>query len=326
VGDRIEFRQPDKDRGVANGSLGTIKGLDRETGQVRVALDSGKHVTLPLDRPQAIDYGYVSTSYRSQGRTVDQVIALVEARHASRELIYVAASRGRDNAVLITDDRTALVRRLLPEAELSRALDVEKARQIAVAQAELEAVRTRILDLMSRGYGRDAEELRQQRYELQQRSRPDLDQVEHHDLLARRAAAARLNAAANMDLDGSRDDLESRLYALRHGARTDLGDLEDRLSMRDEARLHAAHRTLNERAEAHGWSAARSPLRREALLRLTGERLRRVVDAAERLAHNDGHGLPLGVFRLTVERDAGRLAELAAGRVRERGRWIGRER
>lgn len=326
VGDRIEFRQPDRDRGVANGGLGTIKGLDRETGQAGVALDSGKHVTLSLDRPQAIDYGYVSTSYRSQGRTVDQVIALVEARHASRELVYVAASRGRESAVLITDDRTALVRRLLPGAELSRALDVEKARLIAVAQAQLEDVRTRILDLMVRGYSHDAEELRLRRYELEQRSRLDVDQVEHHELLAQRTDSARLNVAADRHLGGGRDDIEDRLYALRHGARTDLGSLEGRLSMRDEARLHAAHRTLSERAEAHGWTAARSPLHREALLRLTDERLQRVVDAAERLADNDGHGLPLGVYRLTVERDAGRLAALATGRVRGRGPGIGRER
>lgn len=312
VGDRIEFRQPDKDRGVANGSLGTIKGLDLETGQARVALDNGKRLTLDLARPQAIDHGYVSTSYRSQGRTVDQVIALVEARQASRELVYVAASRGRENAVLITDDRTALVRRLLPEVEVSRALDVERARLIASAKTERETVQTQIYDLMLRGHSRDADGLRQQRYELEQRARPDLDQLEHHDLIGQRAKGGAT--------------VEDRLYALRHGPRTDLGSFEDRLPMGDEARLHAAHRTLNERAEAHGWTAARSPLRREVLVRLTDERLQRVLEAAVRVARNEGLGLPLGVYRITIERDVQQLAALASGRRPGRGPWLARER
>lgn len=330
VGDRIEFRQADKDRGVVNGSIGTIKGLDHETGQARVNLDNGKRITLDLARPAAIDHGYVSTSYRSQGRTVDQVIALVEARHASRELVYVATSRGRENAVLITDDRTALVRRLLPETELSRALDVEKARLIAAAKAELAVVREEILHLMSRGNHKETAPLREQHYELEQRSRGDLDQIEHHELLARRADASRFGAPGEKDLDSGQlrfgDDIEDRLYALRHGPRTELGRFTGRLPMREEARLHAAHRVINERAEARGWTAARSPLRYDTLVRLTNERLQRVVDATQQMADLDGLDLPVGVYRLTLEGRAERLAELAAGRTRERGRWIERHR
>ena len=45
---------------------------DRPAGAARVRLDgSEREVTLDLTRPQALDHDYASTSYSSQGRTVD---------------------------------------------------------------------------------------------------------------------------------------------------------------------------------------------------------------------------------------------------------------
>jgi hypothetical protein len=89
---------------------------------------SGRELTLDLRRAQALDLGYASTSYRSQGRTVDHVIDLQNSRVASREGLYVGTSRGRESVLVVTDDREGLVRRLeqtvTPEP---RALDVERA-------------------------------------------------------------------------------------------------------------------------------------------------------------------------------------------------------
>jgi hypothetical protein len=92
---------------------------------------SGREVTLDLRRAQALDLGYASTSYRSQGRTVDHVIDLQNSHTASREGLYVGTSRGRESVLVVTDDRDALVQRLeqtvTPEP---RALDVERAAEI----------------------------------------------------------------------------------------------------------------------------------------------------------------------------------------------------
>ena len=51
-------------------------------------------------------HGYAVTAHRSQGKTVDEVI--VSADGMSRELFYVAASRGRDRISVMTSDAEAL--------------------------------------------------------------------------------------------------------------------------------------------------------------------------------------------------------------------------
>ena len=60
---------------------------------------------MPGDYTQ-MTHGYAVTAHRSQGKTVDEVI--VSADGMSRELFYVAASRGRDRISVITSDAEAL--------------------------------------------------------------------------------------------------------------------------------------------------------------------------------------------------------------------------
>ncbi len=340
VGDRIEFREADKARGVVNGSLGTLRALDRETGLAQVELDKARRtVTVDLRQPQALDHGYVSTSYRSQGRTVDHVIAMVDAQHASRELIYVAASRGRREAVLITDDRAALLTRLgRRETAPTQALDVEReraaelarqaeqarlvehARLVAAAQAELPTIARRHDQARQRTDWDGLERVRDERYEVEQRARPDIDQVRHHDLLSQRESAWRqlhLGDTASERLD-ARDvlaTLDGQLYELRHGPRSDLGGFAGRLPMRLEERLHRAHAAIDARAESKGWPETRSPLTARALARLDGDELRRVVEAAVELSDASWRREPSErALRSTCERGARELTELVDGR------------
>ena len=85
---------------ATNGEIVTVSHVD-ERG--RVCLKDGRVV--PRDYTQ-LTYGYAVTAHRSQGKTVDEVI--VSADGMSRELFYVAASRGRDRISVITSDAEAL--------------------------------------------------------------------------------------------------------------------------------------------------------------------------------------------------------------------------
>ena len=58
-----------------------------------------------------IDRAWAATVHAFQGRTVDNVIAAMEANHVkltTQKSFYVEISRARDRAELVTDDRNAL--------------------------------------------------------------------------------------------------------------------------------------------------------------------------------------------------------------------------
>jgi hypothetical protein len=64
---------------------------------------NGAEVTLPADyAAQHVELAYATTSYRSQGRTVDTTHSLVSPT-TTREVLYVAATRGRGSNKLYVD-------------------------------------------------------------------------------------------------------------------------------------------------------------------------------------------------------------------------------
>ena len=58
-----------------------------------------KRVVWDLHEHRAIEHGYATTSYRSQGRTVDTVFALASAAEARRGL-YVDVTRAREDVTI----------------------------------------------------------------------------------------------------------------------------------------------------------------------------------------------------------------------------------
>ena len=69
----------------------------------RVHLEDGR--TIPSSYKH-FDHGYAVTAHRSQGQSVDAVVIAGETM--SRELFYVAASRGREHLTVITSDKAQL--------------------------------------------------------------------------------------------------------------------------------------------------------------------------------------------------------------------------
>ena len=80
-------------------------------------LEDGRRLELDRNDPQLrhLDHAWASTVHAFQGRTVDNVIAAMEANHphlSSQKSFYVEISRARDRAELVTDDAQALKERL----------------------------------------------------------------------------------------------------------------------------------------------------------------------------------------------------------------------
>ena len=115
AGDRIRWTRNDKGLGLVNSGNAEVLGI--RNGRVTFRLEDGRRLTLTPGEPQLrhLDHAWCSTVHAFQGRTVDNVIAAMEANHptlTTARAFYVEISRARDRAELVTDDAQALKERL----------------------------------------------------------------------------------------------------------------------------------------------------------------------------------------------------------------------
>ncbi len=116
-GDRVLFRENNRDLGVKNGMLGTVERAAE--GHLSIRLDStgvGRAVEVSMADYAAVDHGYATTIHKAQGATVDRAYVLASGS-MDRHLTYVAMTRHRDGVALYADrsefsDMGALTARL----------------------------------------------------------------------------------------------------------------------------------------------------------------------------------------------------------------------
>ena len=111
AGDRIRWTRNDAGLGLVNSRTAEV--LRVANGRVTFRLEDGKTLELGKGEPQLrhLDHAWASTVHAFQGRTVDNVIAAMEARHphlTTQKSFYVEISRARDRAELVTDDAAEL--------------------------------------------------------------------------------------------------------------------------------------------------------------------------------------------------------------------------
>ena len=111
AGDRIRWTRNDGGLGLVNSRTAEVVGI--ANGRVTFRLEDGKTLELGRTDPQLrhLDHAWASTVHAFQGRTVDNVIAAMEARHphlTTQKSFYVEISRARDRAELVTDDAAEL--------------------------------------------------------------------------------------------------------------------------------------------------------------------------------------------------------------------------
>ncbi|WP_415402425.1 AAA family ATPase [Tateyamaria sp. SN3-11] len=90
--DRMVFTANDRDIGVKNGMIGTVRNAN--ASKITVDLDDGGRVSFDPLQFRSFDHGYAVTIHKSQGVTVDQAYVLA-SRSMDDPLTYVALTRHR---------------------------------------------------------------------------------------------------------------------------------------------------------------------------------------------------------------------------------------
>ena len=134
VGDRVRVtaggKTKDGKHKLSNGALLTVEGF---TKRGDIVVDHGWVIDRDFGH---LTYGYCITSHASQGVTVDKVFIGMssESFGATNERTgYVALTRGREQAVVFTDDRESLLK------AVSRPDDPLSATELAGAAQEIPA-------------------------------------------------------------------------------------------------------------------------------------------------------------------------------------------
>ena len=115
AGDRIRWTRNDKGLGLVNSRTAEVTSV--KDGRVTFRLEDGRKLELGQNDSQLhhLDHAWASTVHAFQGRTVDNVIAAMEANHphlTTQKSFYVEISRARDQAELVTDDAVRLQEQL----------------------------------------------------------------------------------------------------------------------------------------------------------------------------------------------------------------------
>ena len=144
VGDKIRITKGGKAMDgsrVNNGDVFTVKGFDPKGN---IQLTNGKALANDFAH---LSHGYVTTSHSAQGKTVDRVfIAQSEMSQpaSSKQQFYVSISRGREKAVIYTDDKMALEKSVMKDEKRMTASEIaDMQKNIAVQKDYSRAVKSR---------------------------------------------------------------------------------------------------------------------------------------------------------------------------------------
>ena len=110
VGDRLRWTKNNRTAGLRNGQTFTVQQVAVD-GVARIVDRDGNTRSVNLSGNQYVDYAWVSTTYSSQGKTSDRVIALLDGMTTNQESFYVAISRAKHQLMLYTADIAALTQR-----------------------------------------------------------------------------------------------------------------------------------------------------------------------------------------------------------------------
>lgn len=121
TGDRVQFTRNDREAGRVNGLGGTISCIDPERGKATLTLPSGREQRLDLSNPRDahLRHAYVQTTHAAQGQTAERVLIHADSRSTNlvdQKMLYVALSRARAEAVVVTDNKKQLVRAIYERA------------------------------------------------------------------------------------------------------------------------------------------------------------------------------------------------------------------
>ena len=114
IGEKINFTRGFTKYNIVNSEIAEIKNIPDKSIILKI---NNKEIEISKDNPilNHIDYGYGYTVHRAQGKTVDNVIAVLESYRISlttQKSFYVEISRARHNATLIVDNKEEIITKL----------------------------------------------------------------------------------------------------------------------------------------------------------------------------------------------------------------------
>lgn len=131
-GDLLWFGENIHSLGVANGERATVLECKPQHNQLELVFEDGRRLSLDISKPLAMDHGYCSTVYSSQGKTCREVLIEADAHSATsnQQAFYVAISRAQERAQIFTDDREMLPHAMARDLTREHAHEVAKSREI----------------------------------------------------------------------------------------------------------------------------------------------------------------------------------------------------
>ena len=103
LGDKVMQLRNNYDKGVFNGDLGRIAGIDREEGSIKVDFYD-KLVEYESDELDEINLAYATSVHKSQGSEYPVVVIPLHTSHyllLHRSILYTAVTRGKKLVVLV---------------------------------------------------------------------------------------------------------------------------------------------------------------------------------------------------------------------------------
>jgi exodeoxyribonuclease V alpha subunit len=107
LGDKVMQLRNNYDKGVFNGDLGRIAGVDREQGSIKVDFYD-KLVEYVADELDEINLAYATSVHKSQGSEYPAVVIPLHTSHylmLHRSILYTAVTRGKKLVVLVGSRR-----------------------------------------------------------------------------------------------------------------------------------------------------------------------------------------------------------------------------
>lgn len=130
IGDKIIFNanlKEDKQLKAANSEIGYVKNIQGN----QITIQKGKEtLTFDTSKFKYFDHGYASTTYKAQGKTAQGAIyfAPVQDKGVERSYqdFYVAISRAKSNAFIVTNDKEKLKEQVKNLAEKESVISAEQ--------------------------------------------------------------------------------------------------------------------------------------------------------------------------------------------------------
>lgn len=100
---------------------GIVTRIDPDRSLATLKLANGREQKLDLSDPRNthLRHAYVQTAHAAQGQTASRVLIHADSRSTNlvdQKLLYVALSRAKTQAVIVTDDKERLVRAIYERA------------------------------------------------------------------------------------------------------------------------------------------------------------------------------------------------------------------